>query len=210
MLDAKPALDKWLSPQDYEAIAAVTANAYLACDEFLRSSIVTNEFPPGAELRSYLINPFVQHALMTWADKSGSGFFTELKPNVAHNCSHLRLYKGNFTLTSHFLGRKSERDKARSAKCRAALASRNFDLFPDATEASELPTDHIYCQLLHGGLVRPDVVCLAIPNSLQTGISHSMPLQIPEPKLTEAEQIREELVLQLLDGVKRDHEKAAG
>lgn len=212
MLDAKPILDKWLSAEEYKALSETVANAYRACDEFFHSNVVTKEFPIGAEQRSYLINCFVQHALMKLANRKNSSFFYDIKPNAAQNCSHLRIYKNKLTITTHFLGRKSDRGKARTAKFRAALSSQNLDLFSSNAPATEKmwPSDHLYCQLLHGGLIRPDAVCLAIPTIDQTNISHSMPLPIVEPELTKAEQIREEMTWNLLSPPEQDTNDQTG
>jgi len=194
--NAKPILDQLMSEDDYLAIAEATAKAYKACDEFFQRNIVTSNFVSGMQHRSDLINAFVEHALTNMA--ADRNFFFESKPNDAKNHWHIRLYKDRLSLTSHFLGRNGKRSKARSANCRAILASRNFDLFEDETVASAENPTHIYCQILHSGFIRPDAICLAIPTADQSNVSHSMQLSIPEPTITNQEQIREEMTLKLL------------
>lgn len=196
MQNAKPILDQLMSEDDYLAIAEATVKAYKACDEFFQHNIVTSNFVSGMQHRSDLINAFVEHALTNVA--ADSGFFFEPKPNDAKNHWHIRFHKDRLSLTSHFLGRNGKRAKARSANCRAILASRNFDLFEDETVPTTGNSTHIYCQLLHSGFIRPDAICLVIPTADQSNVSHSMQLPIPEPIITNQEQIREEMTLKLL------------
>lgn len=146
--------------------------------------------------RAHLINAFVQHQLWQFANQA-NGFTYEFKLNEAKNCWHLQIYKGGLVLTAHFLGRKSERKQARAALYRALLASRNLDLFGEDNSISS-DTTCLYCHLLHGGWIRPEAICLAIPTFDQSNISHTMALDIPEAPLTDSEQIREEMIFRLI------------
>ena len=206
MKDAKLLLDKWLTRDDYEALAVGTVTAYKACNDFFRSNVVTDNFLPGVELQSYFLNPFVQYSLFQLANER-EGFRYEFKPNNAHNCWHLRLHKDGLSMTSHFLGRNNDRTMARSAKNRAVLLSKNYDLFesePDKSIASE----HLYCQLYHGGWLRPEQIVIAVPTSDQSMLTHITNLEIVEPDITKAEQIREEMTFRLLTGIEGSEQNA--
>ena len=195
---AKPLLDKWLTDEDYEALAQGTVNAYKACDKHFRNSVVTGEFLPGIEKRSNMLNIFVMYSLFKIANEKNE-FKSEFKQNAAHNCWHLRLHKGGLSITTHFLGRKNDRSMARSAKNRAVLLSKNLDLFQSDNSNIDDIT-HLYCHLYHGGWLRPEEICLVIPTADQSNISHAMNLNIPKPDITKAEQIREEMTFRLLIG----------
>ena len=196
MEDAKPLLDHWLSEDHYLDIALCVVDAYRKCDEFFDSNVVTASFLPGVEQRSNFLNVFVQYALLGLADRTGE-FFCEVKPNAAKNCRHTRIHKGTLSLTAHFVGRGCGRSSARSTLYLDALASKNYDLFPDTTPCQ--PPSHLHCQLLHGGWVTPQVLSLVIPTADQDHCSHAMTLSIPEITLTDEEKIRDAFGLKLVE-----------
>lgn len=194
VLDAKPILDRHLTDEQYHAIAEAVPTAYAACHELC----TTNEalkFHTGIQQRSFLLNAFVEHALATFVAPQ-HGFHYQFGINSARNYWHLRLCKPRLTLTSHFVGRHSARTKARMAAYRAVLASQNRDLFDDQTSAQE---SHIYCNLLHGGFSRLESICLAIPTSDQSNVSHVMALPLLRPEPTQKEQIQEHMIFNLLN-----------
>lgn len=208
--DAKKVLDFWLTEQDYINLAQATVDAYRACDKFCKSNVVTDSFLPGIEQRSDLLNAFVQHALVKFADVT-DGFFHEVKQNAAKNCWHARVHKGTLSLTAHFVGRNSDRSSARPALYLASLASRNLDLFATSATDDIGTLTHVHCQLLHGGWGVPQVISLVIPKANQEWPSHATALSIPEVNVTQEEQIREELTLQLLTGLQEsNNEEQAG
>jgi hypothetical protein len=197
-MDAKRILDQWLDDADYQALAQEAANAYAACDGLMSTSAVLSDFPPGRELRGYLLGPFVQHSLTNVA-LIRPRFNTELKANEAKNCTHLRLHKaGELVMTAHYLGGHDLRDSARPAVNRASLASRNYDLFAD-DDVPAVSEQHgpLYCQLLHGGTYQLSHLVLAIPAANQREIVASCELPIPASEPARAEQILEEMAINI-------------
>ncbi|HEY1772928.1 MAG TPA: hypothetical protein VGH91_07030 [Gammaproteobacteria bacterium] len=192
-MDARPIINQWLDDDDLMALAQVTANGYLACDRLIERTPIFSSFPVGMEFRSNLLRLFVEHALLGVPDLRSS-FTYEVKPNAARNCSHVCLYKGGkFALTAHFVGQHDFRDSARPAIYRSELNARNLDLFASEANLPDLANDLDtgYCHLLHGGVVRPEVLVLAIPTRNQLGVSAVLKLQCPDPNVAEAEKIED-------------------
>jgi hypothetical protein len=199
-VDAKPILNQWLLEDDYVLFGQTLANAYLACDNLMRSSIVLSNFAPGIEHRSDLLGIFVQHALSK-VPELAQGFASSLDLNAARNCCHLRLYKQRgFVLTAHFVGTTNFRSVARKAENRAILASANYDLFENEAIRPDVSDDlsHVYCHLLHGGTVKAAHGTLAIPRRDQEGYVASTPLAIPSPQRAQTEEIKEEMAFKIL------------
>lgn len=195
MMDARPLVEQHFTPEDLDAIALAVATPYKACADFMRLNVVTSTFPIGMEQRPHLLRAFVDHSLMQLANYR-SGFRHEIKWNNAHNCQHVRIFKGKCAVTAHFMGRTNFRQSARHAENRTVLALRNGDLFShDAT--LEIFKDGGYIQILHGGNASPEYLALTIPTGDQLGIGAGMELEIPEPDAIAAEMIREEMALKL-------------
>ena len=207
-MNAKSILRPHLSDEEFAAIAQSVTDGYAACDRHFDSHIVTSRCVVGMELRSYCINAFVQHQLAQLCERRPE-FFCEFKTNKANNNWHLRLHRApRFTLTSHFLGRNQGRSSPKEAIYRGDLAARNYDLFGDA-DAEMIDRDaHVYCQLWHAGFFRPELVMLAIPGKSAASRYLTLKLDLPEPKLTGAEQIREEMTIRLLSVAAEDDDES--
>ena len=97
------------------------------------------------------------------------------------------------------MGRDKEsfRRKARIAKNREILADRNGDMFAEEAKQIDISNDgFIYCQILHGGIVKPELSMLAIPTRDQLGIFANCELPVPEPEVVSEEKI-EDFILKL-------------
>lgn len=127
MMDATPLVQQFLTQEDLDAIALSVAKAYSKCTEFMGLNVVTSSFPVGIEQKPNLLRAFVDHSLLRMAD-SRPGFHQETRFNAAHNCTHVRVFKGKHAITAHFMGRKDFRQSARYAENREILAKRNDDL----------------------------------------------------------------------------------
>lgn len=212
MIDARPLIEQFLAKDDLEALALAVATPYKACADFMGSNVVTSSFPIGIEQKPHLLRAFIDHSLMRMAD-SRAGFNHEMKWNVAHNCMHIRVFKGRCAMTAHFMGRKNFRTSARHAENREILAMRNGDLF--AYEGSEMDdfANNGYVQILHGGNASPEFLMLVIPTHDQSRIGAGMELKIPAVDAAAAEVIREEMILKLKTqdaGAAQDGNQAAG
>ena len=195
MMDARPLVEQVFTQEDLDAIALAIATPYKACTDFMRQSVVTSTFPIGMEQKPHLLRAFVDHSLMQLANYR-SGFRHEIKWNDAHNCQHVRIFRGKYAITAHFMGRSKFCQSARYAEYRTILAARNGDLFGhDAT--LDVFKDGGYVQILHGGNTSPEFLTLAIPTRDQYGIGAGMELRIPAPDAVAAEMIREEMQIKL-------------
>jgi hypothetical protein len=199
MMDARPLLEQFLTSEDFDAIALAIATPYRACAEFMRLNVVTSTFPIGIEQKPHLLRAFVDHSLMRMADYR-AGFFQEIKWNEAHNCQHVRVFKGKLAITAHFMGRTKFRQSARHAENRMILAMRNGDLFGRDGADLDVFRDGGYVQILHGGNASPDFLMLTIPTRDQLGVGAAMELPIPAADVVAAEMIREEMTLSLKSG----------
>lgn len=202
-MDAKPILvPKFLAERDLEAIGAAITMGYRACDSFMKSNVVTDNFMVGMDQRSRLISVFVEFAL-TKLD----GFTYELKPNAAHNCWHTRIFKNQLALTAHFLGRgNTSRSIPNSAINRAVLSSRNLELFADESNDADIVGDIGYCWILHSGFMTPKFAGLAIPSRNQSAVIANTPLPLVDIEPSAIEQVREEMTIKLLTGDEADEE----
>ena len=70
------------------------------------------------------------------------------------------------------------------------------------------PDAHVYCQLWHAGFFRPELVMLAIPGESAASRHLTLKLDLPEPKVTGAEQIREEMTIRLLSVAAEDDDES--
>lgn len=195
MEDARPYLNKYLSADDYSAISQLVSAGYAACVSATHDHPVLGKFLPAILLRSWLITPFVDAGLINL-----KGFTYSFRPNAARNWYQTTLYKGGLALTSHFLGagKKNRRKAARQAVVRAELNQRNYDLFTFESTTPDLRGDFLYCHILHGGFSKADTICLAIPNRDQDGYCASTVLELVEPEQVQVEEIREEIIVQLI------------
>ena len=202
-MDAKSILvPKFLAEEDLEAIGAAITTSYRACDSFMKSNVVTDNFMVGMDQRSRLISAFVEFAL-TKLD----GFTYELKPNAARNCWHTRIFKNQLALTAHFLGRgKTSRNMPNAAINRAVLSSRNLELFADESDDADIVGDIGYCWILHSGFMVPKFAGLAIPSRDQSTVIASTSLPLVEIEPSAIEQVREEMTIKLLTGDEADEE----
>jgi hypothetical protein len=184
-MNGKSILDKWLTEEDYLTLGSTVTAGYLACNDLIARSVIFSEFAIGVEHRPYLIRICVEHALNLLAMRD-QAFRVEITPNMAHNCLHVRLYKGQFVLTSHFLGEKNFRHLSRPAINREILASLNCDLFEDQALSFQLSTtenlESPYWQILHGGSRIPEVLMLALPSADQKKLlaTYSLPQAAPD------------------------------
>lgn len=205
MEDARPILKPWLEDDHYALLGQQLANAYAACDSLMRSNIIFSNFAPGIEHRSDLLGLFVQHEISK-VPELVPGFYSAVELNAARNCRHLRLYKSpGFVLTAHFLGLNEFRSGARKAENRAILASANGDLFASEALLADRDSTHVYCHLLHGGMLKPAHGTIAIPTRDQEAYVASTKLDIPEPQKAQVEEIRDEMAFKLRE--KEDHGK---
>ncbi len=190
----KTLLSKHLTEDDFVSIGEAITTGYSACDSFMQSNVVSENFLPLMDLRSRLITPFVEYSLSKL-----DSFQFEFKQNDAKNCWHIRLHRGNLTLTTHFLGRNADRKIPRKALNRAVLAGKNFDLFEDLESTNDSEDNNSYCWIMHAGFIKPKFASLAVPTSDQKSI-HGKAIELPliNANLTKVEEIREEMTFKLL------------
>lgn len=199
-MDARLVLKNTLDEVDYENLGKAVTTAYKACNALMENNTVLNNSIVGMEQRSRLISVFVEHSLA-----GVCGFTSEIKPNAANNCHHTRISKNNFVITAHFLGRGARvRKLPNCAINRAMLSDRNMSLFPD--EEGNIPDfcseNGGYGWVLHHGLVEPQTVSLAIPTRDQRDIYAFTPLPVVDVKVSEIEEIREEVSVKLISSGK--------
>lgn len=193
MNNVKPIFDKYLTEEDYYALSQAVMSAYLACDQLMATNSIFTGFSVGRELRPHLLRVFVERALHL-IPSTYPNFHIEITPNAAKNCSHVRLYRDNLVITSHFIGEKNFRNLGRPAINRAILASCNSDLFGEqfSLDLSD-NQEHQYFQLLHGGSSHvPEILMLIKPSTNQQQILASYILPKTESSPIKSEQIIDE------------------
>lgn len=184
----------YLDDSDILELSLRVHSGYWAVDHLYRINPVFGMFKPGLDQRPRLINLFVEHNLATI---NRPGFHYEIKKNIAHNCSHVRLHKGKLTITAHFLGSTIPRKMARHAKYREPLAGLNNDWIDMLNNENSVNSEiDMYCHLYHFGLVNPSEIFLASPRKSQMEII-GIPLQLPklEKRKEDEEKIEESFAL---------------
>lgn len=192
-VNAKLILDNYITEEGYDVLGQAISSGYLACDSFISDSPALSGYYPGMTHRGHLLNIFCMHALDQAAARTKL-FYGGVAPNAARNHFHARFQFGLLTITSHFSGRRADR-QARKAVNLALLAAANGDLFEnEAKQPDVVPdsfADPLWCRLYHGGWTKPLAAVLVIPNRDQTESKLSLALRLPEPSVTEAEAVTE-------------------
>ena len=194
-------LEKSLSQNELVGLSQSITNAYSAVDAFYKSTPALGAFMVGGDLRSHLLRVFVEYSLQKYADVN-AGFTHEVRPNVANNCNHLRLYKNDLALTSHYMGAKCERLEARSALHKANLVERNGNLFELEESDADIFRNIGYAQIMHGGISKPLNILINIPSRDQLTIIGTMQLAIVTENKTQVEKIIDEMPFKLNDTIK--------
>ena len=183
-----------LSEAHFIAIAEAAPEGYAALAKLVKDIPMFGQFVPGYRSLAHLRNVAVQFALQT---KAGSTelFFTQEAWNAARNYSFLQLQVGQVILTSHYCGAKGSR-AVRSAIARAELAQRTPDLFSieNASPDMEGVSKSAYAQIVHGGLTKPEIIAIRIPNrDQQTYTLRALALEPIAPNSAKVEEVADRL-----------------
>lgn len=189
--EAQLFIEKFLSQDDFYGLSQSVVDAYSALEGVYKATPALGAFMVGYDLRPHLLRVFVEHQLKKYTDLN-AGFSHEIRFNLAKNCQHLRLFKNNLALTSHYMGAKCERPEARSALYKANLSQMNLDFFDYEKTEQDILKNVAYAQIMHGGFVKPISILINIPTEDQIGTIGSFPLAIPDENKTKVEEIVEE------------------
>lgn len=184
-------VERFLSQDDLNGMSQTISSAYSAVNNLYRMTPALGAFIVGSDIRPHLIRITVEHLLQRFAD-TNVGFTHEVRPNIAKNCNHLRLYKNGLALTSNYMGAYCERPRARKALHKANLSERNMDLFEFENNDLNLIQDARYAEIMHGGITKPINILINIPSRDQLGTIGSIAIAIFEENKTLVEQIADE------------------
>lgn len=184
-------IEKFLNDNDLHGFSQTISSAYLAVNNLYKTTPALGAFLVGSDIRPHLIRITTEHLLQKFADVN-DGFTHEIRKNIAKNCNHLRLYKNGLALTSHYMGAKCERPKARKALHKAHLSQRNMELFESENNELNLFQNIGYAEIMHGGIVKPENILINIPTRDQLDIIGSISLAVQEANKTLVEQIADE------------------
>lgn len=184
-------IEKFLNDNDLHGFSQTISSAYLAVNNLYKTTPALGAFLVGSDIRPHLIRITTEHLLQKFADVN-DGFTHEIRKNIAKNCNHLRLYKNGLALTSHYMGAKCERPKARKALHKAHLSQRNMELFESENSELNLFKNIGYAEIMHGGIVKPENILINIPTRDQLDIVGSISLAVQEANKTLVEQIADE------------------
>lgn len=193
-------VERFLTSDDIQGISQSISNAYSAVDEIYRITPALGAFMVGADLRPHLLRVFVEHSLKKYADLQEK-FTHEIRPNSAHNCYHLRLFKDGLAFTSHYMGAKCERPEGRKAIHKYNLSERNGDLFDFEKSEPDIFNNIGYVQIMHGGLFKPENILLNIPSRDQTYSIGTMAIAVVFGNKTQVEEIIEESPFKLNEAI---------
>jgi len=184
-------IQKLLTVGELDGISQSISNAYSAVEGIYKATPALGAFMVGSDLRPHLLRIFVEHSLQKFADNHAE-FNHEIRQNFAKNCWHLRLYKKEFALTSHYMGAKCERTEGRKALHKANLSERNRDLFDFENDEIDVFKNIGYGQIMHGGVTKPSNILINIPSRDQLHSLGSMTLVIVNENKMQVEEIIEE------------------
>ena len=194
-MDVKSVLEHCgLSEAHFNAIAEAVPEGYAALSKLMNDTPMFGQFIPGYRSLAHLRNVAVQFALQTKAGATEL-FFTQDSWNAARNYSFLQLQVGQVVLTSHYCGAKGSR-MVRAAVSRAELVQRTPDLFSseDASPDIEALSKSAYAQIVHGGLNKPQLIAIRIPNRDQHSYSlRALSLEPIAPTTAKVEEVADRL-----------------
>jgi hypothetical protein len=183
-----------LTQNHFSALGAAISEAYAALNGVSSSvPMLAASFLPGHRSLGSLRNVAVQHALYLKA-KETRLFQTDYGWNAINNHTFLQLKYKRIQLTAHYLGPKGTRG-IRRAIYRSELQMRNGDLFAAEKKRPDVhPTGEVYAQVVHGGLEKPVLAAIRIPNRdyLSRKLS-SFVLQIGEPSSVAVENVKDRI-----------------
>lgn len=150
-------------------------------------------FLPGSRALGYLRNVAVQHALQAKAKATGK-FETDIGWNVIRNHAYVTLKLNKVQFTSHYLGPKGT-GGIRKAIYRSELQCRNGDLFASEAKIPDIhATGEVYAQIVHGGLDKPVLAAIRIPNRDYLSRKLSvLALVIGEPDQAAVEKVKDQI-----------------
>jgi hypothetical protein len=194
-MDIKAILvESGLTEQHFSALGAAISEAYAAVSGLSNSvPMLGSTFLPGHRSLGFMRNVAVQYALHLKA-KETRLFQTEYSWNAINNHAFLQLKHQRVQFTAHYLGPKGTR-RIRKAIYRSELQMRNGDLFAAEKKRPDIhPSGEVYAQIVHGGLFKPVVSAIRIPNRdyLSRKLS-SFILEIEEPSLVAIENVKDRI-----------------
>ena len=187
-------VESGLTQNHFAALGAAISEAYAALDGLSNSvPMLGSAFLPGHRSLGSMRNVAVQHALHLKA-KETRLFQTDYGWNAINNHAFLQLKHKRVQLTAHYLGPRGTRG-IRKAIYRSELQMRNGDLFAGERKQADIhPKGQVYAQIVHGGLLKPILAAIRIPNRdyLSRKLS-SFVLQIGEPSSVAIENVKDRI-----------------
>lgn len=199
-------IDAYLTRTERASFSRAVVTGYRYCEALMGSSPVLGNFAVGREQRPYIRRACVEHALTEMCMHTPT-LWTELKQNLAKNCTHVVVRKGPLFVTAHHVDHPGQ--QARYARYREQLCSAHTgDLFAGRyggveNELLRRNGGPLYLELVHtsdedGSLRSIDFV---LPMSGQAGVLAIVPL--PFDSLP-AQKVKPETVPEALRFPKRD------
>jgi hypothetical protein len=183
-----------LTQNHFGALGSAISEAYAALNGLSNSvPMLGSVFLPGHRSLGSLRNVAVQHSLHLKA-KETRLFQFAYAWNAINNHVFLQLKHKRVQLTAHYLGPKGNRG-IRKAIYRSELQMRNGDLFAGERKRPDVhPGGEIYAQIVHGGLDKPILAAIRIPNRdyLSKKLS-TFVLQIGEPSSVAVENVKDRI-----------------
>lgn len=183
-----------LTEDHFTAIAEAVPEGYAALAKLMKDVPMFGQFIPGYRSLGHLRNVAVQYALQTKAATTEL-FFTRDAWNAARNFSFLQLQVGQVILTSHYCGAHGSRS-VRKAVARAELVQRTPDLFSaeNAKPDMEAVSRSAYAQIVHSGLMTPNIIAIKVPNRDQVSYAlQTLSLDPITPNTTKVEEVADRL-----------------